>query len=127
MSKNLLDLLSLSLFPKFKLGLVHNLLEETNNDVKKLCDSISNKYESKEIVSTKIIAEAIIEKTKLLGIHAIDYMDPYYPKLLKNIPTPPLVIYAKGNVELLKLQNKTISIVGTRQPDKYGVDNTKYF
>ena len=36
-----------------------------------------------------------------------------YPKELANIPTPPLVLYAKGNVELLA--KKKIAIVGSRK------------
>ena len=36
-----------------------------------------------------------------------------YPKELANIPTPPLVLYARGNVSLL--QSKKVAIVGSRK------------
>lgn len=36
-----------------------------------------------------------------------------YPEELANIPTPPLVLYARGNVELLK--RKKVAIVGSRK------------
>ena len=41
-----------------------------------------------------------------------------YPKLLKQLSDAPLVLYYKGNIDLLKY--KAISIVGTRRPTTYG-------
>ena len=42
-----------------------------------------------------------------------------YPEILKNITNPPLVLFCKGNIELLSQPNK-IAIVGTRRPTNYG-------
>lgn len=61
------------------------------------------------------------------NIESIDIYDELYPLQLKNIPTPPEIIYCKGNIEVLKYLERSISVVGTRHPDKYGIDNTKYF
>lgn len=43
----------------------------------------------------------------------------HYPPLLKHIPDPPLLLYAKGNLALLR-EIKTIAIVGTREPTLIG-------
>jgi DNA processing protein len=58
----------------------------------------------------------LLEKEK---IEAIDIFDATYPALLKEISHPPLVLYAKGNVDVL---NKFLfAIVGTRIPTLYGI------
>lgn len=48
--------------------------------------------------------------------------DSDYPRLLLEIPTPPSVLYYRGQVNLNENQGlkPTISIVGTREPSDYG-------
>lgn len=43
--------------------------------------------------------------------------DDYYPIQLREIPDPPLVLFAIGNLHLLK-KHQTISVIGTRHPSK---------
>ncbi len=50
-----------------------------------------------------------------------------YPQNLKNIKGSPNVIYALGNINLLKSQQKKIAIVGTRKCTKYGKNMALYF
>ena len=50
--------------------------------------------------------------------HFITIEDKRYPALLKQIPDPPLVLYAIGNIELLGMAN--IAIVGSRNPSYSG-------
>ena len=45
--------------------------------------------------------------------------DKEYPELLKHIPDPPLLIYGRGNKMILS--DFCISIVGTRNPDSFGI------
>jgi DNA processing protein len=62
------------------------------------------------------------------GICTITLEDEIYPKSLKNIPRPPFVLYAKGNVDLLKESIKpTIAIIGTRKVSSYGRTVTEEF
>jgi len=42
-----------------------------------------------------------------------------YPPLLKKIPDPPVLLYAKGNISLLQHTN-AVAIVGTREPTTSG-------
>ena len=60
------------------------------------------------------------------GVTAITIFNELYPERLKEIKNPPLVLYAKGILNLLKSE-KTIAIVGTREPDRYGIDVTEEF
>ncbi|MEN3043963.1 MAG: DNA-processing protein DprA [Candidatus Hydrothermales bacterium] len=62
----------------------------------------------------------IIEKCYKLGINILTKLDKNYPQELKSIFNSPLVIYYKGNLEVLK--SRKVGIVGTRKPTKYGRD-----
>jgi len=53
------------------------------------------------------------------SIEIIAYNDPRYPKRLTQCPDAPLVIFVKGNVEILK-SKKSLAIVGTRHATHYG-------
>ena len=45
--------------------------------------------------------------------------DDIYPQCLKEISNPPLKLYYKGNLNLLK-EERLIAVVGTRNPSSYG-------
>ncbi|WP_162902340.1 DNA-processing protein DprA [Facilibium subflavum] len=52
--------------------------------------------------------------------HLITINSAAYPKLLKEIPTPPLLLFASGDINLL---NQTqLAVVGTRHHTRYGQD-----
>lgn len=51
-------------------------------------------------------------------IEIISYFDADYPKLLREIPDPPMVLYIKGHKELLG--ETMIGIVGSRKCTEYG-------
>lgn len=52
-------------------------------------------------------------------IKIINISDDNYPAKLKNIYAPPITIFAKGDISLLN--SKSIAIVGSREPSKYGI------
>ena len=63
--------------------------------------------------------EKIVENDLLkYGLEAITFVSKNYPEKLKVIESPPLVLYAKGDVSLLG--KKSIAMVGTRKPSDYG-------
>jgi len=64
-------------------------------------------------------AKDIVFKCKEEGITIIEFTSDKYPKLLKEIKDPPSVIYCKGNLDLL--YNKTVCIIGTRQPNENAI------
>ncbi len=51
-------------------------------------------------------------------ITPIDFESTYYPPLLKEIDNPPEIIFARGDISLLK--EKSITIVGSRKNTVYG-------
>ncbi|MCK4666539.1 DNA-processing protein DprA [Candidatus Dependentiae bacterium] len=69
--------------------------------------------------------EKDLKKLKDINGGLITIFDKEYPKILREIFDPPIVLYYRGRIELLK--NFSIGIVGTRKPTKYGVTATEYF
>lgn len=53
------------------------------------------------------------------------YWSDNYPKNLKNIFSPPILLYYKG--ELTQSDNNSVAIVGTRKPTHYGVRTAERF
>ncbi|GLB59362.1 DNA-processing protein DprA [Cytobacillus sp. NCCP-133] len=53
------------------------------------------------------------------GIRMITIFDDDYPALLKETYQPPWIIYAKGDVSLLKIEPH-LAVVGSRQATEYG-------
>ena len=89
----------------------------------------------KEILKVDGMSDKIVQNmqkakdTKLLekyekyilknDIKIINISDDNYPAKLKNIYAPPITIFAKGDISLLN--SKSIAIVGSREPSKYGI------
>jgi len=59
-----------------------------------------------------------IEECKKNQIDIIHIDSPNYPALLKEIASPPLILYIKGKKSILN--SLSISIVGSRKPTIYG-------
>ena len=58
------------------------------------------------------------EQARQLGASFLTFRDAAYPPLLKEIFDPPLLLYARGAIELLGAPG--VAIVGTRRPTQYG-------
>ena len=54
-----------------------------------------------------------------MNYNFITINDDIYPECLKEISNPPLKLYYKGNLDLLK-DERLIAVVGTRNPSSYG-------
>jgi DNA processing protein len=59
------------------------------------------------------------------GNHLITLADAYYPAPLLEIPDPPPMLYAKGNLDCLK--QPCIAVVGSRNASPQGEKNAEYF
>ena len=83
------------------------------------------------------LANVIVEKRKSIdpaelwqqlkkeNIEIITIKDESYPELLKQIPAPPYLLYAKGNLDCLKMP--MLSMVGSRKFTHYGQQMTASF
>jgi DNA processing protein len=58
-------------------------------------------------------------RTAAAGVHLLCREDGAWPQRLSEIYDPPLVLYVRGNVELLS--SPGIAVVGTRHPTPYGI------
>ncbi len=64
------------------------------------------------------LAEEETERAKKAGVRVLSPWEGDYPKLLREIHDPPLVLYAKGDLETLRLPS--VAIVGSRRCSVYG-------
>ena len=98
-----------------------NQVYALDQNEKELFENIAKKYRF-NINKTSDRANQIIEDCLENNIQIINQNDKYYPKLLLNCNDRPHVIYQKGKKHI----NHTpcISIVGTRNNTKYGLEIT---
>ncbi|MGA8216754.1 MAG: DNA-processing protein DprA [Candidatus Sulfotelmatobacter sp.] len=64
------------------------------------------------------LAREEIARASTAGVTVLSLEDPCYPPRLKEIYDPPLVLYVRGNPEVLTQPG--IAMVGTRHPTPYG-------
>jgi len=64
------------------------------------------------------LAREEMAKTSEAGVVLVSLDDAPYPSRLKEIYDPPVILYVRGNVELLAQPG--IAVVGTRHPTPYG-------
>jgi DNA processing protein len=86
-----------------------NKLAFFENDIKKYKEKLDEQAEVCEKNNIKIISK----------------YDAKYPKLLKEITNPPLVVFVQG--ELQPADSMSISMVGTRRATRYGKMNAERF
>lgn len=72
---------------------------------------------------------ALIEQTQTWaaqpGNHVFTLADPDYPPALLEIPDPPILLYAKGRVDLLS--RPSLAVVGSRNATTQGIVNAEKF
>ena len=76
-------------------------------------ETISYLSQSKNNFQEKLLERLRIEKAKLVTV-----FDEEYPKKLKEIDSPPYILYYKGSLE--KINNISIAVVGSRKATAYG-------
>lgn len=59
------------------------------------------------------------------GLHCLRYDDPLYPRLLREIPRPPPLLFVRGEPASLSLPQ--LAIVGSRNPSGGGAENAERF
>ena len=69
-------------------------------------------------------AQKIIDVCAAKDIQIISFMDPQYPKRLKNISCPPVVIYVRGKLPNVD-DNAPVDVIGTRKASVYGLNMAK--
>ena len=63
-------------------------------------------------------AEKELDALRRVGGKLVNWKDPEYPQSLLQIYDPPVILYVRGDAEILN--SPSLSIVGTRRPTVYG-------
>lgn len=69
--------------------------------------------------------DKILSETEKAGAEIIAFDDEKYPEMLRHIYDPPPVLWIKGDPDTL--DKPGIGVIGTRQPGKYGLEQTAYW
>lgn len=86
----------------------------SNDDIKLIKNAISSN-----------LGEKTAQKLEKMHIISIFYGDVDYPERLAQIDNPPVVLYAVGDTKLLS--SVSVSIIGSRQPTRYGKEVAELF
>lgn len=117
---------------------IKDLLDFVNSCIsKKIVKGIKKDYQNgfdiDDMKDASNIATSIIGRSEDAGINVVSYYDKLFPDSLKTIKTEsgksdsPLILYYKGSLKRLELQNKGIAIIGTREPTSEGIKAGEYF
>lgn len=100
---------------QYQLNLKDILLEL--KDIDKLVQKLALRISSRQLNEAK----SELEQAKKANMKWVLLSDNNYPVLLKQTDDPPLILYYKGDITLLKDKiNSVLSIVGTRKMTAYG-------
>lgn len=75
---------------------------------------------ARTIASGCVFEDAVRQQERLMatGTSLVTWVDPRYPRRLREIFDPPLMLFTRGRVELMN--NVCLAVVGTRAPSAYG-------
>lgn len=93
----------------------HFLAFIVENERQQLLPDFVGSYE--KLIFARKDAESQLFKAESFGARVVSYLDNDYPKLLREIQYPPLILFVKGS---LNGDNGSISMVGTRKNTNYG-------
>jgi DNA processing protein len=89
-------------------------------------DYMTIKNITKVDITQALIEEKLKETDELIkkhsneGIEIISYSNPLYPKMLRDIHSPPSMLFCKGNLDLLN-SFKMIAVIGSRDTTEMGL------
>jgi len=126
--KNIQNLILLNTIEEFgfkKLEALLNVFQSTSGILKAKKSELLATGGVNENLAEKIVnldKEKLSKELRLMeeaGISAISIFDDEYPNNLKNIYSPPIILYVKG--EIKPEDADAVAIVGTRRPSYYGM------
>lgn len=103
------------------------------NNTNKIIHLLEQSVGFETLISQEKLADILNANPKLIDEHLawleqpdnfwITYRDPQYPPLLKQISSPPLVLFGKGNANILN--DPQIAMVGSRRASHAGLRHAK--
>lgn len=95
--------------------------ENAYNSLKAGNDDFLSAKEKNAVKTTHLKqCSCVIENCARKDIRILSFYDKNYPKRLKNISNPPVVLFAKG--DLTAADDLCITVVGTRNPSVYSIN-----
>lgn len=82
------------------------------------CPGLSDAEKQRARTTRSREVNQIIQECEQHDIRIITLDDPEYPELLRNIYSPPIVLFVRGSLECLD-NAVSIAVVGPRQPSEY--------
>ncbi|WDQ32170.1 DNA-protecting protein DprA [Paenibacillus marchantiae] len=131
----LLALLNLKGVGRGTVASILSLIESHPSTKKELHDYLSSihkeisRFQKPEFLALENAfdqAERIVDYSNKYGIKIFGINDHKFPKRLKIIPDRPVVLFVKGNEEVLH-DELSVAIIGTRSPSEYGEICAKRF
>ena len=113
----------MSIIENVELTNMFNDYELFVSDISSYIDSTELKQFEEEYDEYKF--NSYINNLEKSNIRVITILSDTYPDLLKEIDTQHIVLYAKGNIDLLN--STCVAIVGSRRASRYGKDVTEQF
>lgn len=101
---------------------IYNLKKEELLKIKGIGEELVQSILNQNIRSS---LEKHINYMRKNNIDIINIQDKEYPQMLKEIYSPPISLYIKGNKDILN--NNSIAIIGCREASEYGKRASKYF
>ena len=102
------------------------LIKNFKNDFSKFERFLdSNTFQKMSYALEPDFIEKQVLEYKKMKVEVVTYYSSHYPEMLKETATPPLVLYCKGNIDLLSTE--CFSVVGTRRATRYGKKITEQF
>ncbi len=107
-------------------GLPENIFSASHA---RLCEVAGQRAANALLAPPDAALHALIDRTTAWdaadGQTVLTLADPAYPADLLDIPDPPLMLYAKGRIELL--QTPAVAVVGSRNATSQGMLNAEHF
>lgn len=98
----------------FTIECISKLISEAQKKTSRVKD-----FTTDEISGAMETVDKIIDDCERCNIKISSIFDSDFPERLKKIDDPPVILFYRGNIEQLNEQ-KTIAIIGTREPTDYG-------
>lgn len=74
-------------------------------------------------VRSRLQPERAADLLQSKGVTALPLPHPDYPERLRHVPSPPAVLYVRGDI--LQCDALSVAVVGTRRPTRYGMEATR--
>lgn len=102
-------------------GSASNILNQSSQELQKVNGIGAKLAEQVATGKGNYNPDEELRMAELAGVEIITRACSCYPSYLREIPDPPLVLYVKGNVDILDNPLKSIAMVGSRRPSHYGL------